>query len=36
MIRLALTLALLALPVAAHDGVVHKNAAEAWAHLEGK
>lgn len=36
MIRLALTLALLAFPVAAHDGVVHKNAAEAWAHLEGK
>ena len=36
MIRWALSLALLALPATAHDGVVHKNAAEARAHLEAK
>ena len=36
MIRWSLALALLALPATAHDGVVHKNAAEARAHLEQK
>lgn len=36
MIRFALILALSALPVAAHDGVKHKNAAEARAHLQSK
>ncbi len=36
MIRIALALALLALPVAAHDGVKHKDAAEARAHLQSK
>ena len=36
MIRFALILALSALPVAVHDGVKHKNAAEARAHLQSK
>lgn len=36
MIRIALIAALLAAPVAAHDGVKHENAAEARAHLEAK
>ena len=36
MIRFALILALPSLPVAAHDGVKHKNAAEARAHLQSK
>ena len=34
MLRPALILALLAAPALAHDGVVHKNADEARAHLQ--
>ncbi len=36
MIRFALTLAMLSLPAAAHDGVKHKDASEARAHLQSK